>query len=361
MSGDDDGEKEFDASERKLQEARKRGELVKSTDIHVAASYGGFLIAAAGFGGATLIAFGTRSMVFLDQADSLSTLFLAGETGPVAGALGGILWSVAPWFLIPMLAVVASLVAQRAIVFAPEKLMPKFSRVNPITNAGQKFGRNGLFEFGKSFVKMMIVGLLLWWFLVSHMDRIMITQYMDPAISTAELAQMIVDFVFILLMLSIVFGGVDYFWQYFEHHRQQKMTRKEMTDEHKDSEGDPHMKGMRRQRAMEIANNKMLADVPKADVVVVNPTHYAVALKWDRASGRAPVCVAKGVDEIAARIREAAQAAGVPIHRDPPTARAMFATLKIGQEISPDHYKPVAAAIRFAEKMRRRAKDRRGW
>jgi flagellar biosynthesis protein FlhB len=94
---------------------------------------------------------------------------------------------------------------------------------------------------------------------------------------------------------------------------------------------------------------------------VVNPTHYAVALKWDRASGRAPVCVAKGVDEIAARIREAAQAAGVPIHRDPPTARAMFATLKIGQEISPDHYKPVAAAIRFAEKMRRRAKDRRGW
>lgn len=107
--------------------------------------------------------------------------------------------------------------------------------------------------------------------------------------------------------------------------------------------------------------NRMLADVPKADVVVVNPTHYAVALQWNRRAGRAPVCLAKGTDEIAARIREAAAAAGVPIHSDPPTARALHAVIDIGREIRPEHYAPVAAAIRYAERMRKRARDRKGW
>jgi flagellar biosynthetic protein FlhB len=104
----------------------------------------------------------------------------------------------------------------------------------------------------------------------------------------------------------------------------------------------------------------MLADVAKADVIIVNPTHFAVALRWDQASGRAPVCVAKGVDEIAARIRERAAEAGVPLHSDPPTARLLHATLKIGQEIHPDHYRVVAAAIRFSEAMRKKARDRTG-
>jgi flagellar biosynthetic protein FlhB len=105
----------------------------------------------------------------------------------------------------------------------------------------------------------------------------------------------------------------------------------------------------------------MLDDVPKADVVIVNPTHYAVALKWRRGDRGAPVCLAKGVDEIAARIRERAAGAGVPLHADPPTARALFATVEIGREITPEHYRAVAAAIRFSEAMRARARERRGW
>ena len=134
------------------------------------------------------------------------------------------------------------------------------------------------------------------------------------------------------------------------------MSRKEMTDEHKNSEGDPHVKAKRRQKGQEIAMNKMLIDVVTADVVIVNPTHYAVALKWEKGGGRAPVCVAKGVDEMAARIREKAAEAGVPLHQDPPTARILHASLQIGQEIATDQYKAVAAAIRFAEKMRQRSR-----
>lgn len=138
------------------------------------------------------------------------------------------------------------------------------------------------------------------------------------------------------------------------------MSRLELIEEFKEAEGDPHMKGQRRRRAEAIATNRMLAEVPRADVVIVNPTHYAVALRWDRGSRRAPVCVAKGIDDVARRIREVAATAGVPIRSDPPTARAIHASIDIGQEILPDHYAHVAAAIRFAERMRRHARWRQG-
>ncbi len=121
-------------------------------------------------------------------------------------------------------------------------------------------------------------------------------------------------------------AGLDYGWQYLQHRRRNRMSRQEMVDEHKDSDGDPHMKGHRRQRGREIAMSQMLQDVAKADVIVVNPTHYAVALKWKRGDKTAPICLAKGVDDVAARIREKAAEVGIPIHRDPPTARAIYAS-----------------------------------
>ena len=111
-------------------------------------------------------------------------------------------------------------------------------------------------------------------------------------------------------------------------------------------------------KGISLAMNQMLAEVPKADVIIVNPTHYAVALKWDRKAGRAPICVAKGVDEIAARIREIAAENAIPVHADPPTARALHATVEIGSEIRRDHYRAVAAAIRFAEMIRKKAAAR---
>lgn len=117
------------------------------------------------------------------------------------------------------------------------------------------------------------------------------------------------------------------------------------------------MKQQRRQKGVEIAMNQMLAAVPDADVIVVNPTHYAVALKWDRSVGGAPECIAKGVDEIAARIRERAQENAIPIHSDPPTARALFSSVEIGEQIPRDHYEAVAAAIRFADRIKKMARS----
>lgn len=359
MVSNEAAEKEHEPTQHKLDEARKKGDLVKSADLTVAAVYAGFLIAAIVFGQASLSAFANTASYLLSRADGVAGRTAVFDSAMLGAWVGELAIFAAPWFLLPMGAAVAALAAQRAVVFAPDKLLPKLNRIDPVKNAGQKFGRNGLFEFVKSFVKLVLIAVLLGNFLISRMPRILISQGYDPGIVAAELAALIQEFMVLVVVLALAFGIIDYFWQRLEHLRRNRMSRQELVDEMKNSEGDPHMKAQRRQRGMEIATNSMLADVPKADVVVVNPTHYAVALKWERGRGRAPYCVAKGVDEIAARIRGIAMENGVPIHSDPPTARALHATIDIGDEIRPEHYKAIAAAIRFAERMRHKARG--GW
>jgi flagellar biosynthetic protein FlhB len=192
----------------------------------------------------------------------------------------------------------------------------------------------------------------------SHIDEIIGSVNASAMMQGVIMMDLLIAMLIVVTLIAMVIGLGDLLWQNYHHVQKNRMSHKELRDEAKEAEGDPHMKSQRRQRAYEIANNKMMADVPKADVVIVNPTHYAVALKWSRKKGAAPVCVAKGVDEIAARIREAAMEAGVPIHSDPPTARALHATVEIGAEIRPDHYRAVAAAIRFAERMRARSRSK---
>lgn len=360
MSEEDAGEKEFDPTPQKLEEARRKGDLVRSSEIAVAAVYGAFLVALIGIGGASLMAFGSRAMAILDRSDTLSEILLAGGTALGGRLLMELLLPVTPFLLAPMIAALLAYWAQRAIVVAPDKIRPKLSRINPIANAGQKFGRTGLFEFAKSAVKLAVIAIVLGIFLATRLDTILLSQRLSPGQSVTALFRMLTEFLLIMTALAGVIGVTDYLWQRADFLRRNRMTRKELTDQMKQSEGDPHLKAQRRQRGIELAMQQSVQDTAKADVVIVNPTHYAVALKWDRASGRAPVCLAKGVDEIAARIREIAAENAVPIHSDPPTARALFAGLDIGDEIHPDHYKPVAAAIRFAERMRKRAKER-GW
>lgn len=360
MSGEDSSEKEHAPTQKKLDDARMRGEVVRSAELAIAAGYGGLLVMTMGIGAAALTAFGESAAVMLDRPDTLAHAMLGGGVKVAGAAMLAVIVPVLPFFAGPAIAVITAISAQRAWVFAPDKIRPKLSRIDPVTNAGQKFGRSGLFEFAKSTAKLVLISTLLGVFLSTRLPRILMAQGVDPGLTVADLARMIVEFLFLLLLISGAFGALDYLWQMQEHLRKNRMSRQELMDELKQSEGDPHMRGQRRQRAEAIAMNRMLADVPKSDVVIVNPTHYAVALRWDRASGRAPVCVAKGVDEVAVHIREAAAVAGVPIHSDPPTARALHATIKVGHEVQPEHYAPVAAAIRFAERMRERVRARRG-
>lgn len=359
MSEEDDSEREFDPTPHKLEEARRKGDIVRSSEITVAAAYGGILLASLALGGRALIAFGEQAMVLLDQADGLSRQMLGGGSAVAAGVVARMLGPAMLWLLAPAVLVLLALLAQRAIVVAPDKIMPKLSRIDPLANARQKFGRTGLFEFLKSFVKLVVIAVILGRFLSGKVAQIIATQEMGVQIAVREMLRMLLDFLTLLAVIAAVIAAIDYLWQRAEFLRRNRMTRKELIDEMKQSEGDPHIRQQRRQKAIAIATRQMISEVAKADVVVVNPTHYAVALKWQRGSGRAPVCIAKGVDEIAARIREVAQKSAVPIHSDPPTARALYATIDIGEEIRPEQYRAVAAAIRFAEKMRARAKGPR--
>lgn len=352
-------EKEFAATEHRLDEALRKGEVPVGRDLLAASAFGGLALAALALPDG-LITAGDALMVLLDQSDSLAPLMATGRPAPL-GALGlALATGLLAYFVLPMLAVLAVLVAQRALVFAPTRLEPKLSRLSPLQGARNKFGRNGLFEFGKGVTKLGIIATVLGLFLAQRVDGLLAGMALGPAQIAAQLGRVLVEFLLLILLVQAGMGAVDLVWQKAEHQRKHRMTRKEMTDEMKQSEGDPHIKAQRRQKAVEIASNRMIADVATADVVIVNPTHYAVALKWNRRARGAPVCVAKGVDEVAARIRAAAAEAGVPLHRDPVTARALYTSVAIGKEVRPDHYRPVAAAIRFAEAMRRKARGRSG-
>ncbi len=356
MSEDDQsGEKEFEPTERKLEEQRRKGEVPRSTDLNTAAAYLGLLVAGATLGRYALVGLGELGTVVLEQAGPLSRLMADGATPLAGGMLRATLLATLPLVGLPFLMVWAMLFAQRAVIFAPEKLQPKLSRISLVGNAKNKFGRNGLFEFAKSAVKLVIISTALWVFLAAEMPTILHSLYLTPALAATALMQMVLRFLLLVFVLSLAIGAVDFFWQRAEHMRKHRMSQKEVRDETKQNEGDPHAKGERRRRGREIASNTMLDAVPDASVVITNPTHFAVALKWTPAAGGAPVCVAKGADEIAARIRERAQAAGVPIHTDPPTARALHATVALDAQIPPEHYAAVAAAIRFAEAMRAKA------
>jgi len=357
--GEDEGEKPYEPSAKRLEDARRKGEVPRSVDLMTAASYGGVLLGAVAFGGASLEALGTVLMVMLDRADRMAPLLLAdGGAALAGGVIGQVSWVILPWFVVPAALVIVSVLAQQGFTVTGSKLAPKLNRIGLISNAKQKFGRNGLFEFAKSFVKLLVFSGVLALFLVGQIEVMAASALLEPRQAILLLGRMGLQFMAVVLVVSFAIGAVDMIWQRAEHHRKNRMSHKDLTDEAKQSEGDPHMKQQRRQRGYDIATNRMMVDVPTADVVVVNPTHYAVALRWARTPGSAPVCVAKGVDEVALRIRETAAAAGVPIHRDAPTARALHGTVEIGAEIRPDHYEAVAAAIRFADRMRDRVRGR---
>lgn len=359
MSGrEEEAEKTHEPTRHKLEEARRKGEVARSADLTTAAAYGGFLLAGLAVGAGSITQISSAMMILVDQSGQLSQLLFDGPAAPVIGGLlGTIALALTGWAVIPAAMALLSVLAQRGFVVTPSKLKPRWSRLNPLQNARNKYGLTGLFEFSKSFAKLLLYSLLLGVFLTYRLPETAGILHSSPQIVGQLLARMMIEFMFVVLLIALAIGAVDFIWQHHNHLRKNRMSHREIREEHKQHEGDPHMKQERRQRARQIASEQMMADVPTADVVIVNPTHYAVALTWSRLPGAAPVCVAKGVDHAAQTIRELAAEHGIPIRHDPPTARALFATTPIGEEIDPTHYRAVAAAIRFAQMLREKARS----
>lgn len=360
MSDDDTSpsDKPFDASAKKLEDARQKGEIVRSQDLNTAVVYVGFLLSGSILAPWLMQNLGQMTQTILGQAEVIAPLLLApGGDAPAIGILSGPLIATGAIVMIPAGLLLVALIAQRALLFTPSKLAPKLNRLSPVGNAKQKYGSQGLFQFAKSAVKLALVSIFLALYLWARAETILASLYGSAGQLLELLGRLSLDFLTVVAGMTAVIGIVDWGWEWSQLQLRNRMTRQEVVDESKSSEGDPHMKQQRRMRGQEIAMNQMISDVPGADVIIVNPTHYAVALQWDRLGGGVPICVAKGVDEVARRIREAASESAVPIFSDPPTARALHATVEIGAPIAPDQYRAVAAAIRFADLMRKKAQS----
>lgn len=360
MSDEEEGgEKAYEATQQKLDDARQKGDTPNSKDLAAVAAYIGLLLALYISGSEASTATGNALAGLFSNADTLAPRLLAmGGAGSSLHLSVEAVLGLGPLFLLPFMLVLLVIFAQRSMVFAVDKIMPKLSRISPISGAKQKFGITGIVEFLKATTKLTIISIVLAIYLMSEMDTIVGSARASPLATPIHMAELAYGLLVRITIIVGVIAAADFFWQRFDHARKLRMTYQEVKDEHKQSEGDPHTKAQRQRRAQEIATNQMMHDVPKADVIVVNPTHYAVALRWVRGDVGAPVLVAKGVNEIALRIRQVAEESGVPVHSDPPTARAIEATVEIGREIDTDHYHAVAAAIRFADAMRRKAKER---
>jgi len=355
---DDGQEKSHEPSPSRIERARREGDVPQSKEANAAAAYIGFYLAlaAASAGAAGALAFGLTRL--LDDPASFADQAFGPDGSVFMWSLGMVGFKAAlPFLAFPALGVVAALIAQQAITFAPSKIKPKISRLSIIGNAKKKFGPDGLSEFAKSTVKLLAICAMFGFIFWQRFEVLPADVHFPAQVLPQSILREGVIFAGMIVVFSIALALVDVPWARHRHMEKLKMTLEELKKEMKEQEGDPAMKHSRRERGHAIARNRMLKDVPNADVVIVNPTHYAVALKWDRKRGAAPVCVAKGTDEIAARIREIAATSGVPIRSDPPTARAIHASVEIGEEIRREHFAAVAAAIHFSDAMRKKARS----
>jgi flagellar biosynthetic protein FlhB len=244
-------------------------------------------------------------------------------------------------------------VAQSGLLFTAEKLKPDWSKVNPLKGFHRIFGPDGLVQFLKTFLKLLAVGLICWLVLKPHVRELENMAAMPPALILPAARDLAVA----LMMATIIFlaftAGADFLWQRYRFAERMKMTKEETKEDYKQSEGDPHIKAKLRQIRMQRLRRRMMAKVPEATVIVTNPTHYAVALQYE-AGMDAPICVAKGVDAMALKIREVAGEHDVPIIENPPLARALHASVDLDEAVPVEHYKAVAEVIGFVLRTRRR-------
>ncbi|WP_031551150.1 EscU/YscU/HrcU family type III secretion system export apparatus switch protein [Parvularcula oceani] len=351
MSKEDAGNKSFEATPDRIRKARQKGDVAISTDVAVFASYAGCLLGLLLAGRAAFSAAEALSGVFNAPEAVAGTLLRGGGAGLSAAGFAPVGAIVLPAAAL----VVAGIFAQQAFVFAPSKLKPALSKIHPVENAKKKYGGQGLGEFARSAIKITAVACLGSAYLWSRRDGYLAATGLHAGMLPGMLRGELFGVLGLAALVAALVAGIGFPLRRMQHARRLRMTRQEVQDENKENEGDPTQKQNRKKRAGEIARNQMLRDTAEADVVLVNPTHYAVALKWDRRSDTVPVCVAKGVDHLALAIRQRAELSGVPVREDVSTARALHAAVEVGETIRPEHYAAVAAAIRFAEAIRRRS------
>jgi flagellar biosynthetic protein FlhB len=345
-----------EATPRKLADARKKGDVAKSPDVAAALSLAGAAAVVLMSGGWFATSMAEQLLPFIAAPHTMLGGLDAGagvEIGVIA------LWAVAPFLGVVMLATilggVGGNVAQSGLIFTVEKLKPDWSKVSPMKGLKRIFGPDGLVQFIKTFLKLLAVGVICWLVLRPHLRDLELMAAMPPAL-ILPLAR---DLAVALMLSTIVFlgftAGADFLWQKHRFAERMKMTKEELKEDYKQSEGDPHIKAKLKQIRARRSRQRMMQNVPGATVIVTNPTHYSVALRYEPGEGDpAPICVAKGVDAVALRIREVGREHGVPIVENIPLARALYAAVDIDETIPREHFEAAARVIGFVMQKRKK-------
>lgn len=334
-------------SDRKLSQAREKGDVVKSMDIPQAATLAAITATIAWAGGWMMQSIATSMLPFLAHPDQID-LSGHGTIKVMKTVMGSILPVLGTIFAVTAIAGVAGNVLQTGFMFTPSKLFEGgLSKLNPMEGFKRLFGMDAFIQFTKALFKVVILAIIAWWILEPHAMQITQLAELPPA-AIIPLTWDITKGLLYAVLIMLTFGaGLDWFIQRQRFMKRMRMSKQEIKDENKQSEGDPQIKARLRQIRMQRARRRMMSDVAKATVVVMNPTHYAVALRYEPGVTAVPMCVAKGMDLLALKIREIAEEAGVPVIEDPPLARALFATVDIDETIPKEQYEAVAKVIGF--------------
>lgn len=348
MAEQNEGEdKTEEASARKLDEARRKGDVAKSADLPQALSLIGACAVVVLYGDKIAVSLAETLRIFLAMPHQLMDS-LEGDGGlAIAQALGiKVLPVIALVLLVGAAFGVAGNVLQTGFLFSAEKIKPDFTKLNPMSGFKRLFGVDAFIQFGKTILKLLAVGFITYLILKQRAGDVAGLAGASPMLILPYTKEVFVALAVAVCLFLLTEGGLDYFLQKYRFMQRMKMSKTEVKDEYKSTEGDPHVKARLRQIRMEKGRQRMMANVPKATVVITNPTHYAVALRYD-AETAAPTCVAKGVDALALKIREVAGEHDIAIIEDPPLARALYAAIDVDEIIPEAHFQAVAKIISF--------------
>jgi len=346
----EENEKSEDPTQKRLQDALERGDVAKSQEVSTWFVLAGgtlMLMTFAGSMGSGLKATFAGLLANAHQipADGSSLVRLSGRLGVEVIAAIAI-----PVLLVALFAVAGNMIQHR-LVWSAESLKPKLSKISPAAGLKRLFSKQALVNFVKGILKIALLGTVMAMLLWPERDRLDTLVTLDVAAIlpfTSVFALKMLGFVVVILAFI---AAADFFFQYRQWYEKQKMSLREIKEEFKQTEGDPAIKARIRRIRETRMRKRMMAAVPDASVVIMNPTHYAVALKYERGDN-APVCVAKGVDAIALKIREVAETHHVPVVENPPLARALHASVEIDQEVPAEHYRAVAEVIGYVMRLR---------
>jgi flagellar biosynthetic protein FlhB len=345
----DDTERSEDPTQKRLDEALERGDVAKSQEVNT------WFVLAAG----TLILLSFSGSMSSGVTAILTGLMSNAHQIPVDGrglvrtmqALGlGTIAAVALPFLLLVLAAIVGNMVQHRLVWSAESLKPKLSKISPAAGFKRLFSKIAIANFIKGLVKLTLIGAVMTVILWPRRNQLDGLVTMDPAVVLGLTKTLSLEMLGTVVAILAIVAAADYLFQYRHWFERQKMSVRELKEEFKQTEGDPAIKAKIRQLRQNRARKRMMAAVPKASVIITNPTHYAVALQYDRGMN-APVCLAKGIDTLALKIREVAAEHNIPVVENPPLARALHATVEIDQEVPPEHYRAVAEVIGYVMRL----------